>query len=107
MENDLFTVQEVVNRGFKLISLPFKIIMNASIAFSMLLLMVHFSLWDFVVLPAGAIVAFLFSAIVTPRWRIWAYEQVADIHQLQRSAELAGLLMRQSCKSTSGDSGNY
>ncbi len=35
-------------------------------------------------------------ANTTPRWRIWAYTGVADIHQFQRCAELADLLPKQS-----------
>ena len=38
----------------------------------------------------------------TPKWKIRAYSSVTDIHQFQRSAELAGLLLRGSHERTSG-----
>ncbi len=64
-------------------------------------LILNFSPWDVLWLPAGVLLSMCYTTWTTLRWRIWAYEHVADIHQLQRSAELAGLLLRQSHNRTS------
>lgn len=42
--------------------------------------------------PIGIIVASIYSSRMRPKWRLWAYTNVSDIHQLQRAAELAELL---------------
>jgi len=60
-----------------------------------LLSVVKFSWWDFLLIPAGLLVAILYTTYAAQKWRMWAYGHVAGIHQLQRSAELAGILTRQ------------
>lgn len=96
------TVHEAIDKGEKIIALPSKIIFISATVLCVLLLMFDFSWLDFLLLPLGILLSFFYTLYVTPRWRIWAYERVADIHQLQRSAELAGLLMRQSHEKAGG-----
>jgi len=96
------TVQEAVSRGEKVIALPSRIILFSTIILCMLLLMLHFSWWHFLLLPAGMLASVFYTMYVTPRWKSWAYEHVSDIHQLQRTAELAGLLTVQSYNNTGG-----
>lgn len=102
MNTNSITIREAVDRGLKTIALPSKIILILSTALCVLLLILSFSWWDFLLLPIGILLSVLHTAWTTPRWKIWAYEHVEDIHQLQRSAELAGLLMIQSHESTGG-----
>jgi len=92
----LVTVREAIERGLKETGRPAKTIIVTSIAVCILLLAFNLSWWALLLIPAGLLSAFIYSTRATTRWRIRAYEQVADIHQLQRSAELSGLLMRQS-----------
>jgi hypothetical protein len=90
------SVQEAIHRGLKMVALPGKIILYATIPVCILILIIYFSWWFFLLLPAGLMLSVLYAVWATTRWRIWAYQHVADIHQFQRTAELAGLLMRQS-----------
>ena len=66
------------------------------------LLFLSFSWWVFLLLPAGPVLSIAYTMYITPVWRTWAYESVSDIHQFQRSAELAGLLMKQSYNKAGG-----
>jgi hypothetical protein len=65
------------------------------------LLIIDFYWWYLLLIPGGILLSSLYNAWATARWRIWAYAYVADIHQLQRTAELAGLLTPQSHENSS------
>ncbi len=41
--------------------------------------------------PAGFVLAWLWWSFAVPRWRLWAYERVADIAALKRDAVAVGL----------------
>ena len=56
------------------------------------LMVICLSWFGLLFILAGVIGSSLYMSWATPRWRIWAYDHVTDIHQLQRSAEMAGLL---------------
>ena len=43
-------------------------------------------------IPGGVILSWLVWSFGVPRWRLWAYERVADIETLKRDAEAAQLL---------------
>lgn len=90
------TVQRAIYRGLRTVSLPSKVILILGTAACVLLLIVNFSWWHFLYIPFGVLLSSLYSMYAAARWRLWAYEYVGDIHQLQRSAELAGLLFRKS-----------
>lgn len=90
------SVKEAIVRGLKIIALPAKVIMIFTPIVFLFSLILNFSPWDVLWFPAGVLLSLSYTTWATTRWRIWAYQHVADIHQLQRSAELAGLLMRQS-----------
>lgn len=93
------TIKEAITRGEKKIELPSKLIIISSLVLCIALPMMGLG-WKFLLLlPIGLILSMLYTSKTRTKWRIWAYENVADIHQLQRSAELAGLLMRQSVNS--------
>lgn len=90
------TIQEAIYFGLKTIALPSKIIIILTTTLCVVLLITDFSLGDLLIIPLGILMSILYTSFVTPRWKIWAYERVVDINQFQRSAELAGLLTRQS-----------
>lgn len=101
------TVKEAIHRGMRLIALPSKIMMILSVSLPALLVVSGFPLSYFLLLPLCVCLSFIYTAWATPRWRIWAYKYVNDIHQLQRSAEIAGLLMLQSHERIGGFLSNY
>lgn len=48
--------------------------------------------WIFIpVFVAGFVLAWLWWAITIPKWRLWAYERVADISALKNAAVSVGL----------------
>src|SRR4051812_17964468 len=90
------TVQQAMYRGITLIDRPSMAIMVGSTILFPIAIMQHFYWWQLFIIPVGILLSLLYSMWVTPRWRIWAYGAVNDIHQLQRSAELAAFLKPQS-----------
>ncbi|WP_276133959.1 hypothetical protein [Polluticoccus soli] len=87
------SVQEAIKAG-KRIARPGQVMFFSGIGLCILLLVTNFSWWDFLLIPASVIVPTIYESWASLKWQIWAYEHVADIHQLQRSAELAGVLIR-------------
>ncbi len=92
-----FSVEQALEAAERQITRPCYGIMIAStvVGFIAPFLGAH---WLFVPssLVAGVTISITYSRWITPRWRIWAYSGVRDIHQLQRSAELAAILPKQS-----------
>lgn len=94
MYKETVTIQQAIRRGELVMSVP-----AMSVVALAVLLFVYFFfnsqlLLAFSALPLSVLLVWVYSAFVTPHWRIWAYSNVADIHQLQRSAEINGLLQR-------------
>ena len=58
-------------------------------------------------LVAGILGSSIYALWITPKWRIWAYSGVEDIHQFQRSAELESLLPKNSFGLPYGIMNNY
>lgn len=90
------SIQDAILRGFKQIVFPRRVIQLIGLFLCLLLMVLDFSWWDLLLLPTALLLAQYYSIRARTKWRIWCYENVADIHQLQRSAELAELLMVQS-----------
>jgi len=99
MSAPFLTVQQAITRGTRVIERPAIIILASGPVLCVLLMVLNFSWWYLLLLPAGLLLSFLYTIIVTPRWRIWAYEHVNDIQQFERSAELEGLFGKQSVES--------
>lgn len=96
------TIQQAIRRGELVMSVP-----AMSVVALAVLLFVYFFfnsqlLLAFSALPVSVLFVWVYSAFVTPHWRIWAYRNVADIHQLQRSAEISGLLKLNTATRTGG-----
>ncbi len=96
MSSATVTIKEAIRIGEKLIMRPARIIHIASWVLLIVLLLLGFSWWNLLLIPGGAVLSLIYTTWVTHRWRKWAYKKVVDVHQFQRSAELAGLLMRKS-----------
>lgn len=88
------SVRNAINRGIKQIVRPTWIILVVFTFLSVIPPLIGATWWCLLFFPVGLLLSYLYTSSVTPEWRIWAYKHVADIHQLQRSAELAGLLKR-------------
>ena len=91
------SIRQALAAGKKDISNPARAILIAASLTGILIPAFGFSLW---LLPicvlAGMLCSFIYTWLVMPKWRIWAYAGVYDIHQFQRAAELDRLLPRQS-----------
>lgn len=98
----MITVKEAIEKGLKDIYVPSRNILISSIILPLLLIFIGAPFFTLILIPIGVFISIRYSAALTIEWRIWAYEAVEDIHQLQRSAELAGILMKQSYDTVKG-----
>jgi hypothetical protein len=96
------SVQHAIKTGLKLVGFVGRVILLSFVGLCILLLFVAFSWWWFLLIPLGMIASSIYTSWAIPRWRIWAYNGVADIHQLQRSAEICGLLPLRSPEKITG-----
>jgi len=96
MSNSSVSVKDAINNGLAKAKRPLYMIPIPFTAGSIALVFLGYSLSYLLLIPISIAVSVIYSARVTCKWRIWAYKQVNDIHQLQRSAEFAGLLNYQS-----------
>ncbi len=94
MMSNLVSVKKAIERGERQITHPCLIIITLLFTSSILLPVLGFSWWCLLLFPAGILLSFFYNYIATWHWSIWAYQSVNDIHQLQRSAEIAGFLKR-------------
>lgn len=94
MDTRSVSVQEAIRRGLKAVARPTANIMIAAVVVPVLLMIIYFSWWWLLLFPAGIITSNLYWGWAARNWQIWAYDNVSDIHQLQRSAEMAGLLTK-------------
>ena len=91
------TVEDAILAGRKSITYPCRNIQIAYVLLAIIVPIVLKAFWPVpVFLVAGYLVAMFYDLWAIPRWRLWAYSGVWDIHQFQRSAELEGLLPKQS-----------
>ncbi len=104
MPTGTLTIEQALTRGRRSIAIPALLIFLASIPVTVLLVM-YVSWWGLVMLAIGEFLSVLYRWNATARWQIRCYEQVADIHQFQRAAELAGLLPRHSHESLTRHTG--
>jgi hypothetical protein len=50
--------------------------------------------WNLITLPISIPLAWLWWSLAVPRWRMWAYERVVHVQQLERAAVRWGLTWR-------------
>jgi len=92
----MVSIIEAIERGKRTISVPCRRIMTAGILACIVLSFFVLSWWNLILIALGFFFSYLFEAFTINNWRIWSYQNVGDIYQFQRSAELSGLVMRQS-----------
>lgn len=82
------TVDEALKRGQRMISYPITVFMLGSIGLSIYLVMhLHFSPN---ILPAGFAIGIvaprIYWSFMITKWRLWAFENVRNVHELKRRA---------------------
>ncbi len=102
MHKGTVTIQQAIRRGETVLATPAMLIVALSIPLAIYLFAKGSVLLTFLAIPIAIVFVFLYSAFATPHWRIWAYSHVVDIHQLQRSAEISGLLKLNTATKTGG-----
>ena len=93
MTSTLVSVKVAIERGIQMVRVPARqILAVTTLSIPVTWIFIGFSWVTLLHFPIGIIVASVYASRMRPKWRLWAYEHVADIHQLQRAAELAELL---------------
>jgi len=92
-------LNKAITAGRKEVALPALCMMIGLSVIGVVLPILGYSFWFFpVFFLIGILLSFSYTAWITPKWRIWAYSGVQEIHQFQRAAELSRLLPRQSAE---------
>lgn len=86
MQNSI-TVDEALKRGKRIIKYPSIFIFIASIFFSFYFSITYDNLnFIYVIITMGIIFPFVYKFFVITSWKIWAYENVRNVHQLRQKA---------------------
>lgn len=96
MHKETVTIQQAIRRGRKDVYFMPNILYGVCSCFAPVAYFAGAGVFSIAPVLTGILIMLVYKTWARPRWRIWAYSNVADIHQLQRSAELANLLSRQS-----------
>ncbi|QEM08049.1 hypothetical protein DIU31_032785 [Mucilaginibacter rubeus] len=94
---DTTTIDEALNRGKFMIIYPIHAITVVTVAVSIYLKSV-IGYSPIIILPtiiAGSVIAIIFRGFMTTRWRLWAFENVRNVHELEARAIKAGLIPNQ------------
>ncbi len=94
-EEPCISVEEALKKGFKMVDQPSVLaaVVATGIAF-FLCYLTDFTDWAFLVLPVvGTGTGMLCRNFLAPKWRIWAFQRVRNVHELQERA-IAAKLMR-------------
>ncbi len=86
--NEIVTVNKAITRGHRMVNYPVFVIMIGTLSVSFFLgSQGSFPLWIF---PLGFGLAFglawLYWSIMITKWRIWAFENVRNVHELKKRA---------------------
>jgi len=90
------TIGKAIWRGLLLVNGPVFVLLVGPLATFALLVETGVVARDYnwigiALFPAGFVLAWLWWSFAVPRWRLWAYERVADIGELKRQAVAVGL----------------
>jgi|SRR6185312_16245148 hypothetical protein len=91
---DYISVDAAISRGRKTINLPVQLI-QFSIVASTIYLVYEFKLpnWIYIILiPSAVLVPWVYWSFKITKWRIWAFENVEDVHDLKQRAITAKLI---------------
>lgn len=93
MSSDHISVRKAIHRGIGMVRVPARqILLLTTLSIPIIWFIWGFSWLTLLHFPIGIIAASIYASSMRPKWRLWAYKNVTDIHQLQRAAELAELL---------------
>lgn len=102
MPNRTVTIQQAIDRGNELMSYQLWVLIAVSPIVAIILASAGLFVSAALAIPVSVALSIAYAAWMRPRWRIWAYSHVTDIHQFQRSGELAGLLVLHSHNKAGG-----
>lgn len=105
MTKGTVTIQEAIRMGRARIWLPLRAMFIITAAIAILLLIAGYGWVSLLIIVAGICCMVWHAGKKRIEWRLWAYQNVADIHQLQRSAELAAILKLHSYNKTGATKG--
>lgn len=92
MPNRTVTIQQAIQKWKARGYLPMVLILLSAIVLASILYIFSSGLYALVVFVGGVFWMVRYGEKRRTEWRLWAYDRVSDIHQLQRSAELAMVL---------------
>lgn len=86
--NETITVDEAISKGHRMVNYPVFIIMFGTIGLGIYL--VSQKILPFWVTPVGFVLGFglawLWWSIMITKWRLWAFENVRNVHELKKRA---------------------
>jgi len=85
---ETITVTEAIDRGRRMINYPVRII-RFTVIIGSIFVVIFFSLPGWLVpvgILAGFIASWFYWSIVITKWRIWAFENVRNVHELKQRA---------------------
>lgn len=88
------TVEEAIENGKASINKPVQIIQLITLVLTVIIFYyLHFPGWAYIlVIPAAIVVPWIYWSFKITRWRIWAFENVDDVHSLKKRAIKAKLI---------------
>lgn len=86
--NETVTVDEAISKGHKMVNYPVMVIMFGTIGLTLYLgTQKLIPTWGF---PVGFVLAFIFAwlwwSIMITKWRLWAFDNVRNVHELKKRA---------------------
>lgn len=95
MENSV-TVSEAIRRGKRIITYPSRLMIFLPIFCSIHFAATYKNLSILIIgIALGIILPFAYKFVIITRWKIWAFENVRNVHQLRRKAYDEGLTFSQ------------
>ncbi len=92
MPNRTVTIQQAILKWKARGYLPMVLMLLSAIVLASMLYIFSSGLYALIVFVGGVFWVLRYGEKRRTEWRLWAYDRVSDIHQLQRSAELAMVL---------------
>jgi len=88
------TVEEAISRGRRMISYPVMVIMFGIIGISVYLNTQNLipALYMIIGIAASLLLAWLYWSFMITKWKVWAFDNVRNVHELQRKAVEAQLI---------------
>jgi len=88
------SVERAISRGKWLVNFTsIGIVVFALLLFVMFpLLSINISFITFAI-PTGILIAIIYRGVMVTHWRLWAFERVRNVHELQRRAEQVSIIL--------------